>query len=186
MSADHTHEHHHHDDHCDHTHDVMYNKVVKAHQKVASALLRNAKTIALTFDQRQEVPHTPHTTDGQHIACRIEDPIEVGDKLVSNTNEWVIVQAASEPLFHIAKGQPHYDTFLHIAGLAMWPVELTDSGLHVLASQECMHMVEHFGLEFSQLEGPMHEIVPPELEEHAHCGHDHEHHEHGPDCNHSH
>jgi urease accessory protein len=186
--------HHDHDDHqhCDHHHhDVVYNKVVKANHKVASVLLRNAKTIELTFDQRQEIPHNVPTTDGAEIICHIEEPVEVGDKLVSNTNEWALVAAAPETLFHIARGQAGYEAFLHVAGLEMWPVELTDTGLHVVASHECMHMLEHFELQFTQLEAPMHELVPPELA-HNCCDHDHDHehnhsdHEHGPDCGHHH
>ena len=54
MSADHSHDHdHEHGPDCGHNHDVVYNKVVKANHKVAAVLLRNAKTIELTFDERQ-------------------------------------------------------------------------------------------------------------------------------------
>lgn len=205
MSANHTHDHdhehghdhdHQHGHHCGHSHDVVYNKVVKANHKVASVLLRNAKTVALTFDQRQEVPHDCPTADGGQIICHVEEPVEVGDKLVSNTNEWAVISAAHETLFEVARGQQGYEAFLHVAGLEMWPVELTDTGLKVVASHECMHMLENFALEFTQVEGPMHEITVPEIKHHEGCGHDHSHdhhghahgegHVHGPDCGHDH
>ncbi|HEX4856473.1 MAG TPA: hypothetical protein VFV28_06640 [Limnobacter sp.] len=209
MSANHSHDHDHNHDHdhhehdhaehqhgpdCGHNHAVVYNKVVKAAQKVASVLLRNAKTIELTFDQRQEVPHDVKATDGSTIICHLHDTVEVGDKLVSNTNEWVIVAAATEELFKVPRGQARFEEFLHVAGLAFWPVQLTDQNAHVVASHECMHMLEHFGLKFTTLIGPMHEITVPELKHHDCCDHDHHghghshshEHQHGPDCGHDH
>lgn len=188
MSAEHTH-----GPDCGHHHDVVYNKVVKANHTVATVLLRNAKTIELTFDQRQEVPHNTQATDGTHIVCHLDDTLEVGDKLVSNTNEWAIVAAAQEELFEIARGQQGFEEFLHVAGLNFWPVQLTEIGARIVASHECMHMLEHFELTFNLQTGPMHEIVVPEIKHHDCCDHDdhtphahtHSHaHQHGPDCHH--
>lgn len=204
MSADHSHNHDHSHDHdhdhdhqhgpdCGHNHAVVFNKVVKASQKVAAVLLRNAKTIELTFDQRQEVPHDVKATDGSALICHLHDTVEAGDKLVSNTNEWAVVAAASEELFEIQRGQPGFEAFLHVAGLAFWPVQMSENGAQVVASHECMHMLEHFGLKFSTLTGPMKEITVPELKNHDCCDHDHGHghshghdHTHGPDCGHDH
>ena len=203
MSADHSHDHDHHDRHhehgpdCGHNHDVVYNKVVKANHKVASVLLRNAKTIELTFDERQEVPHDVKATDGSALICHLHDTVEVGDKLVSNTNEWAIVAAAREELFEVTRGQKGFEEFLHVAGLNFWPVQLNDTGAQVVASHECMHMLEHFELKFSTLTAPMLEIVVPELKHHDCCDHEHAHghdhghahsheHKHGPDCGHEH
>ncbi|WP_370261486.1 hypothetical protein [Limnobacter sp.] len=201
MSADHNHEHHHdHHDHghehgsqCGHNHDVVYNKVVKAQHKVASVLLRNAKMLPLTFDQRQQMPHDVQASDGSTVICHIHDAVEVGDKLVSNTNQWAIVEAAPEELFEVARGQKGFEEFLHVAGLSFWPVQLNDAGARVVASHECMHMLEHFGLTFGTVTAPMHEIVAPDIKHHDCCGHDHSHdhhhdhgHHHGPDCGHDH
>ncbi|HEX4844240.1 MAG TPA: hypothetical protein VFV57_11255 [Limnobacter sp.] len=198
MSNTHNHDHHHahehdhaHGAHCDHNHEVVYNKVVKANHKVASVLLRNAKVLSLTFDQRQELPHDVQATDGSTLICHVHDAVEVGDKLVSNTNQWAIVEAATEELFEVARGQTGYEEFLHVAGLNFWPVQLTDTGARVVASHECMHMLEHYGLKFSTLSAPMHEIVAPEIKHQDCCDHDHGHnhghdHVHGPDCGHDH
>lgn len=194
MSNDHDHHHEHHHTHgpnCGHSHDVVYSKVVKASHKVASVLLRNAKTIELTFDQRQEVPHDCTATDSSHLICHIEESVEIGDKLVSNTNEWAIVAAATEDLFEIPREQTGYEAFLHIAGINFWPVELTDNGARVVASHECLHMLEHYALQYSTLSAPMHELTVPEIKHHECCDHDHDHghhhgHQHGPDCGHDH
>jgi urease accessory protein len=204
MSADHSHDHDHEHNHshdhehehgpgCGHHHDVVYDKVVKASQKVASVLLRNAKTIELTFDQRQEVPHDVTANDGSRIVCHLHDTVEVGDKLVSNTNEWAIVAASEEELFEIHRGQDKFEEFLHVAGLAFWPVQLTAQGAQVVASHECMHMLEHFGLKFTSMTAAMKEISVPELKQLDCCDHDHGHshshdhgHKHGPDCGHDH
>ncbi|MCQ8894842.1 hypothetical protein NQT62_00115 [Limnobacter humi] len=174
----HSHDHDHDHSHCNHDHSVVYNKVVKASHKVAAVLLRNAKTLALTFDQRQELPHDCPTTDGGSIVCHIDEPVEPGDRLVSNTNEWAVVQAAPEALFEVARGQNGYEAFIHIAGLEMWPLQLTELGARVVASHECMHMLEHFGLQFQQIEAPMLELSVPEIKHHDCCDHDHGH-EHG-------
>lgn len=203
MSTDHNHGHdhhdheheHHHSIECGHHHDVVYNKVVKANHKVASVLLRHAKTLSLTFDQRQEVPHDAKAVDGSTLICHIHDALEVGDRLVSNTNEWAIVQAATEELFTVPRGQENFETFLHVAGLNFWPIQLTSEGAQVVASHECMHLLEHFKLEFGKTEAPMNEIVAPEIKHDECCDHDHGHghshrhdhgHQHGPDCNHDH
>lgn len=197
----HDHDHHGHGDHdhsaCGHHHEVVYNKVVKAKNKVASVLLRNAKTLALTFDERQELPHDCVATDGTALVCHVHEPVEAGDRLVSNTNLWAVVEAAPEALFKVRRGQTGYEAFIHVAGLEMWPVELTEEGAHVVASHECMHMLEHFGLQFEQIEAPMHELSVPEIKHDDCCGHDHGHdhghehshdhgHVHGPDCSHDH
>lgn len=206
MSAEHSHNHDHDHDHdhphehgpdCGHNHAVVYNKVVKADHKVASVLLRNAKTIELTFDERQEVPHDVKATDGSALICHLHDTVEVGDKLVSNTNEWAIVAAAAEELFEVARGQKGFEEFLHVAGLEFWPVQLTENGLRVVASHECMHMLEHFELKFDTVTAAMREISVPEIKQHDCCDHDHGHdhshahdhsneHVHGPDCGHDH
>ncbi len=206
MSAEHSHNHDHDHDHdhphehgpdCGHNHAVVYNKVVKADHKVASVLLRKAKTIELTFDERQEVPHDVKATDGSTLICHLHDTVEVGDKLVSNTNEWAIVAAAAEELFEVARGQKGYEAFLHVAGLEFWPVQLTENGLRVVASHECMHMLEHFELKFDTVTAAMQEISVPEIKHHDCCDHDHGHdhghahdhpneHVHGPDCGHDH
>jgi urease accessory protein UreE len=172
-----------HDD--DHNHPVVYNKIVKANHKVSSVLLRTAKIIELTFDERQEVPHNVKTTEGDTLICHLLDPVENGDKLVSNTNEWAIVAAAPEDLFEINREQKHFEEFLHVAGLNFWPIQLTNTGARVIASHECMHMLEHFKLKFCPLTGPLIEIVVPEIKDHDCQDHGH-HHEHGPDCNHNH
>lgn len=187
--SNHTHDSHdhEHDPDCGHNHDVVYNKVVKASHKVASVLLRNAKTIELTFDERQDVPHNAKAVDGSTLICHVHDTVEVGDKLVSNTNEWAIVAAAQEELFEIQRDQKGFETFLHVAGLSFWPLQLTDNGARVIASHECMHMLEHFELKFSTLTDVMNEITVPETHHHDGCGHDHDHsHVHGPDCGHDH
>lgn len=173
---------------CNHHHDQpVYNKVVPAEQKVAQVLLKTAKHLELTFDQRQEIPHEVTCTDGSVIICHIEDPVEVGDRLISSSNEWAIVGAAAEELFEVSRSQAGFEQFLHIAGLKMWPLQLTDSGAQVVASHECMHLLEHLGLQFTNLTAPMVEIGIPEVKTHDCCDHDHDHgHSHGHDHSHSH
>lgn len=173
MAHDHHHEHH---DHSHHTHEgPVFNKVIKSSQKVASVLLKNAKTVELTFDERQEVPHDCVAVDGTQLVCRIEDPVEVGDRLISSANDWLIVAAASEDLFQVPRQQANVEEFLHVAGLSMWPVQLLDDSILLVASHDCMHMLEHFGLSFTQTQGPIVEISVPEIKHDDCCGHDHGH-----------
>lgn len=191
MAHDHHHDHH---EHHHHDHDgPVFNKVIKASQKVASVLLKNAKTIQLTFDQRQEVPHDCTATDGTTVVCHVEDPVEVGDRLISSSNDWLIVAAAPEELFRVPRQQANIEEFLHVAGLSMWPVQLLDDAVLLVASHDCMHMLEHFGLEYTETNGPIVEISVPEVKHHDGCGHDHHHdhnhghgHDHGHDHNHDH
>lgn len=185
--------------HCHHDHGdaIVFNKIVPANQKVANVLLKNAKVLTLTFDQRQELPHELKADDGSTVICHIEDPVEAGDRLISQNNEWAIVASAAEDLFEIKREQQNFEPFLHIAGLNMWPVELTETGVRVLASHECMHMLEHYELAFEQVKLPLAELNVPEIKHHDCCGHDHDHdhghahkhdhsHEHGHDCSHDH
>ncbi len=186
MKANHSHhpEHDHDEAHNaekGHHHEVVYSKVVKSKHKVAAVLLNNAKTVELSFDERQEVPHEIKTTDGQTLVCHVDDVVEVGDRLVSNTNEWAIVAAAAEALFEVPRGQTHFEEFLYVTGLNFWPMQLTDTGARVVASHECLDMLEHFKLKFNDLTASIHEIGAPEVK-HP----DHGDHEHGPECNHSH
>ena len=166
---------------------AVFNKVVKAKQKVASVLMKNAKTIELTFDQRQELPHECVASDGTVVFCHIHDPVEVGDRLISENNEWALISAATEELFEISRRQAGFEQFLHVAGLSMWPLQLTEQGARVVASHDCIHMLEHFGLTAEVIQAPIEEIVVPELEHHAGCGHDHDHdHDHGHSHDHDH
>lgn len=165
----------------------VFVKVVKAKKKVASALLKTSRTLELTFDQRQEVPHDCLATDGSPVVCHVHDPVEVGDRLISEDNQWVLIAAAPEELFEIARNQANFDEFLHVAGLCMWPVQLTAQAARVVASQDCLHMLAHFKLDHAALTAPMQEISVPELPQNACCdhpdhdhghGHDHSHHNH--------
>lgn len=164
---------------CHHSHDgeAIFNKIVPASQKVANALLKNAKTLRLTFDQRQELPHDCKAEDGSLLICHIDEPVEPGDKLISTDNQWAIIEAAPEALFKVSREHKAFETFIHVAGLNMWPVELLDDGALVVASHECQHVIEHYGLAFTEVNAPITEINVPEIKHHDCCGHDH--HEHG-------
>lgn len=180
--------------HCHHDHGdaIVFSKIVPVTQKVANVLLKNAKVLKLTFDQRQELPHELVAADGTKVVCHIEDPVEQGDKLISSNNDWAIIESAPEELFDIARTQPQFESFLHIAGLNMWPLQITEAGARVQASHECMHMLEHLDLSFEKLTAPLVELNVPEIKHHDCCDHDHGHehhhheHQHGPDCGHDH
>jgi urease accessory protein len=188
---DHNHNHGHvHDHNCGHDHSQpVFNKVIPASQKVAKVLLASAKTVQLTFDQRQEIPHDVVATDGSKLICHVPDPVEVGDRLISSTNEWIIIAAAAEELFEVPRGQDAFEEFLHIAGLKMWPLELNPDGAAVVASHECMHLLEHLNLSYTQVNAPIVEIGIPEVKTHECCDHDHGHdhgHSHSHDHSHDH
>ena len=95
--------------HCHHNHEdaIVFSKIVPVTQKVANVLLKNAKILQLTFDQRQELPHEVTATDGSKVICHIEDPVEQGDKLISADNHWALIESAPEELFEI--------TFIHLS-----------------------------------------------------------------------
>ncbi|MDX1668581.1 MAG: hypothetical protein R3194_04130 [Limnobacter sp.] len=181
--------------HCDHDHGdaLVFTKIVPASQKVANVLLKHAKVLQLTFDQRQELPHEVKASDGTLVICHVDDPVEQGDKLISQANQWAIIESAPEELFQIDRKQTQFEAFLHIAGLNMWPVQLTEQGARVQASHECMHMLEHLELKFDTLTAPLVELNVPEVKHHDCCDHDHAHghahdhsHAHHHDCGHNH
>lgn len=164
--------------HHDHANQPVFNKIVPSVQKIANALLKDAKVLELTFDQRQEIPHDCVAQDGTKLICHVDEPVEAGDRLISTENQWVIIAAATEELFEVARNHSAFETFIHIAGLNMWPVELTNEGAKVIASHECQHMLEHYELSFKKINAPIFEINVPEVKQHDCCGHDHDHHEH--------
>ncbi|NJM32674.1 MAG: hypothetical protein HC848_07250 [Limnobacter sp.] len=178
--------------HENHTEGSVFNKAIPASKRVAQALLSHAKTVALTFDERQALPHSLTATDGSTLACHVHDAVEVGDKLLSPNNDWAIVQAKPEELLCVQRGQVRFEEMVHVAGLQSWPVQLTSQAALLIASHECQHFLEHYGLSFTTTTAPFVEISVPELAHHECCDHDHTHaqhpagHTHGPDCTHNH
>ncbi len=162
----------------------VFNQCIKAQHKVAKVLLENADRIALTFDERQTPPAQITTSKGQTVYLDFEDALEVGDRLVSTNNQWLIVEAAPEELFFITKGQAHLDEFLHVAGIELWPVQFLETEVATPASHECLHMLEHFGLQHRTAHAPFSEFLVPDVEVHACNNPEHQHHHHHDDGHH--
>jgi urease accessory protein len=176
---------------------IVFNRVVKAEHTVANTLLRHALELPLSFDERQAVPTQCTASNGSTVHCAIEDPIEIGDRLVSNTNTWAVVCAAPEELLRVPLGQPRLPELMYLAGHHCWPVQLMADAVHLIASLECQEQLKALGLHFDTLNAPLHELaLPTHAHEHEHddhdhsqCGHHHGHdqhdHSHG-QCNHPH
>lgn len=183
--SDQHHDHHHHEEHHHHDSDWVFSKVVKAHNKVAQVLLKNAPNVVLSYEQRQNPPHEVALSNGEKGYLHIHDLLNVGDRLVAPVNQWAIVQAAVEPVLELSGPIEGLIAAALTLGEHHEPVMQLDGKLMVLPNDTSKEIAEALHLTVSATEAAFSPIVVY-LHDHHHCDNPDHNHAHGDACGHDH
>ena len=183
--ADHAHEHHHHHG----ENDIVYSKVIGAHTKVASVLLKDAPELVLSHAQRQQPPHQVTLSNGQVAFMHIHETIHPGDKLIAPVNQFAIVKAAVEPVLRLTGPVASMIKAAAALGSLHEPVMASDTSLITLPTDTALAIAKALGLASEHIDAafePVHVKVSQAHvcdHPHHHHGHDHGDHQH---CGHDH
>ena len=181
-------------------------KLLALNAKPAKALLSRAKTISLTYAERQVPPKTFSCADGVlENALGPVRPLEVGDVLLDEKGGFYVVQAAPDRLMRVRGDARMLQEAAYAFSARGVRYARTEDGFAMIENEQFRTMLTSVGLKTEPVVAPfIPEALPvPEDDDaccccghHHHdgeCGchhHDHEedcgcgchHHDHGEDC----